>query len=131
LHVENCVRDTVRIDDGFTQKRHGGVTRRIDFTDHAPEIEFEIGFELAGELLHALIVGEAMHLQRFDAAIACTQQRSLEQHRPDTVTLPGLFDAERGFALANEHRSETAQFSGASEDSIDKKAVHHGRRQSR
>jgi hypothetical protein len=70
LHIKNCVCDTVRINDGFTQKRHGSVAWRIDFADYAPEIEFEVGFELAGKLPHSLIVSEAMHLQRLDARFA-------------------------------------------------------------
>jgi hypothetical protein len=101
LHIKNCVCDTVRINDGFTQKRHGSVAWRIDFADYAPEIEFKVGFELAGKLLHSLIVREAMHLQRLDAAIARAQKRPLEQHCSDTVTLPKLFDAKSGFTLAN------------------------------
>src|SRR4029077_1457991 len=124
LHIENSVRDTVRIDDGFAEQRHRGVSRWIDFTDHAPEIKFEVGFELAGKLLHTLVIGEAMHLQRFNAAVACAQKCPFEQHRADTVTLPGLLDAERSFALANEHRSETAQFGGAPQDAVDEKTVH-------
>src|ERR1044072_5038402 len=111
----------MRIDDGLTHKGHGSVTRLVDFTDHAPEIELEVRFELAGKLLHPLVVREAVHLQRLDAAIASAQKGPFEQHSTDPVTLPRLLDAERRFALANEHGSEAAQFSSAPQDAVDTK----------
>ena len=47
------------------------------------------------------IVGEAMHVQQLDAAVARGEQRALEQHRADAMALPGLLDREGGFGFAN------------------------------
>src|SRR5690348_5520248 len=100
----------MRIGNVFAHQRQRRRTRLIDFTHHAAEIEFEIGFEFAGELLHAFIVREAVHLQELDAAIARTQKGALKQHRADSVALPWLLDAEGGFSFAREYRAERAKF---------------------
>ena len=97
----------------------------IDLADHAAEIEREFGVELARQLLHAPIVGEAMHVQGVDAAVARGEQRALEQHGADAVALPGLLDAESGFRLVREQRAERAQFGGAAQHAVDEEAVHH------
>src|SRR5262249_62421813 len=99
MHVEKRVRDAVRVGGCFAHQRQRRITWRVDFTDHAAEIESEIGFELAGELLHALVIDEAMHLQCFEAAIARTQERAFKQDGADTMALPGLLDTEGSLAL--------------------------------
>ena len=100
--------------------------RRLDLADDAAEVEAQLGVELARELLHALIVGEAGHVQRLDAAVARGQQRALEQRRADAVALPGLLDAEGGLGLARERRAERAQLGRAAQHAVDEEAVHHG-----
>src|SRR5262245_61209418 len=102
MHVEKRARDTVRIGGCFAHERQRRIAWRVDFADHAAEIEPEIRLELAGELLHALVFDKAMHLQRFDSAIARTEERAFKQDGADTMALPGLFDAEGCLALAPE-----------------------------
>src|SRR6188472_3421089 len=70
LYVEDDSRDAMGIGDHLTYQRQQGETRGIDFSDHAAEIELEIGFKLAGQLLHTPVVGETMHAQHFDPTIA-------------------------------------------------------------
>jgi len=106
-------------------QRQRGVMRRVDFADHAAEIKFEIGFELAGKLLHAAVVDQAMHLQGLHAAVARAQQGPFEQHRADAMALPWLLDAEGGFSRPREKRSDGAQLRRAAQDAIDEKAMQH------
>src|SRR5690242_5088760 len=102
MHVEKRVRNALRIGGCFAHQRQWRIAWRVDFANHAAEIEPQIGLELAGELLHALIVDKAMHLQSLDPAIARAQKRAFKQDGADTMALPGLLDAEGGFALACE-----------------------------
>ena len=108
-----------RISDSGVER--GGV----DLADHAAEIEGQPGLELARQLLHAPVVGQAVHAQQFDAAVARGQQRALQQHGADAVALPFLLDAEGGFRLMGEQRADRPQFAGAAHDAIDKEAMHH------
>src|SRR5215467_9889072 len=100
MHVQNRGRDTMRVSGRFAHQRQGRIARRVNFADYAAKIELEIGFELEGKLLHALVVGKAMHLQGFDSAVARAQERALKQDRAHAVTLPGLLDAESSLTLA-------------------------------
>ena len=59
------------------------------------------------------------------AAVARAQQRTLEQHRSDAVALPGLLDAEGGFRLVREWRTDAPQFGGAAQNAVDEETVHH------
>ena len=71
-----------------------------------PKSKLSSRVELARELLHALVVGEARHVQELDAAVARRQQRAFEQRRADAVALPRLLDRERGFGLARERLAD-------------------------
>jgi hypothetical protein len=62
-------------------------------------------------------------LQQLDAAIARAQEGAFEQQGADTVTLPWLLDAEGGFSLAREHRTEGAELSSPAQNAINEEAV--------
>ncbi|HET9413220.1 MAG TPA: hypothetical protein VFO74_03745 [Pseudolabrys sp.] len=113
------------IGDHLARQRQQGETRGIDFPNHAAEIELEIGFKLARQLLHAPVVGETVHPQQFDPTIARTQKRALEQDGANAMTLPGQLDAESGFTLAREHGANRAKLGGAPQDTVNKKAMQH------
>src|SRR5262245_43666508 len=113
------------VGDHLARQRQQGETRGIDFANHAAEIELEIGFKLAGQLLHAPVVSEAVHAQQVDATVACTQKRALEQDRADAVALPWQFDAESGFSFAREHGANRAKLGSTPQHAVDKKAMQH------
>jgi len=75
------------------------------------------------ELLHAPVVGEALHFERGDAAIAGGEQDVLEQDRADTMALPLGLDAEGRFGFVRERRGRP-QLRSAAQGSIEEKAVH-------
>jgi len=77
------------------------------------------------QLLHAPIVGEAVHFQMRNAAVACAEQRALEQLGADAMALPGLLNAEGGLALARQYRAVAAQFGGATQYAVDEETMHH------
>jgi len=113
------------IGDHLTYQRQQGETRGIDFSDHAAEIELEIGFKLAGQLLHTPVVGETMHAQHFDPTIARAQKRALEQDRANPMTLPRQLDAESGFAFTREHWTNRAKLGGAPQHAVGIEAMEH------
>ena len=61
-----------------------------------------------------------------EAAITRGEQRAAQQRRADAVTLPRLFDADRGLGLARKAQAERPQFGGAAHHAIDEKAMHDG-----
>src|SRR5581483_5128632 len=105
--------------------------RRVDFSDHAAEIERQVGFELARELLHALVFGKAMHLQPLDAAVARGEERALEERRADPVALPRLLDAEGGFRLARQWSADAPQLGCAAQNAVDEESMQHDARAAR
>src|SRR6185437_6419966 len=124
LHLEHRGGDAVTVGSGLAHQREQRRAWRIDLADHAAEIELEAGVELAGQLLHAPVLGEAIHAQQLHAAIARGQQRALQQFGPDAEALPGLLDAEGGFRSADKRRAALSQLSGAAQHPIDEENVH-------
>src|SRR5512143_1678975 len=115
----------MRISNHFAHQRQHGKARWVDLADNAAEIELEAGFEFSGQLLHASIVGKAVHLKQLDATIARAQERTLEQQGADAMALPGHLDAESGFALPREHRSDRPELGCTPQNAVDEKAVQH------
>src|SRR5580700_4215779 len=99
LHFQHRGCKAVAVGHHLAHDRKRGRARRLDLADDAAEIERQLGVELAGELLHAPVLGETGHVQELDAAVARGEQRAVEQRRADPVALPGLFDAEGGLRL--------------------------------
>ena len=108
----------------ITDKRIGAPG--FDFADDAAEVEGQFGVELARELLHAAVLGQAGHVQQTKAAVARGEQRAAQQRRADAVALPRLLDADRGFRLAGKAHAELPQLRGAAHHAVDEKAVHDG-----
>src|SRR5262249_16481752 len=75
-----------------------------------------------GELLHALIVGKTGHMNELDAAVAGREQRALKKLRTYAMALPRLLDGECGLGFMGERGTERAQFGGASQNTVAKKA---------
>ena len=70
---------------------HEGQRRRLRIlhgADHRATIEDQLSLKFSGELLHAVVIYEAAHLQMLCAAIACSEQAAFEQCRADTAALP-------------------------------------------
>ena len=63
LCVEDRGGDAVTVGHRLAHQRQGRRARRIDFADHAAEIERQLGVEFARQLLHAPVIGEAIHVQ--------------------------------------------------------------------
>ncbi len=99
---------------------------RRDLADDASEIEAQLGVELAGKLLHALVIGKARHMQELDAAVAGGEQRSLEQGRADAVALPRPLDRECRFRFARKRRSDLPQLGGAAQGAVYEEPVNDG-----
>ena len=98
----------------------------FDFADHAAKVERQLGVELARQLLHALVLGEAGHVQQAKSAIARGKQRAPQQRRADAVALPRLLDTQRRLGLAREVRAKRPQFGAGAHHAVDKAAVHDG-----
>jgi hypothetical protein len=110
----------------FAHHRQRRRPRRCDFADDAAEIERQLGVELARKLLHALVIGEARHVQQPDAAIARGEQRAAEQRRTDAMALPRLLHAQRRLRLARKSCTQGPQFRDAAQNAVDEEAVHDG-----
>src|SRR5262249_37205296 len=115
----------MRVGNRFTHQRQRRIAWRINFADHAPEVEFEISVELACKLLHAAVVSESVRVQWLGPAIARAKERSFEESCPHPSTLPRLSDAEGGSPRRCENRSEGPQLSSAAQDAVDEEAVEH------
>src|SRR5262249_20644219 len=90
---------------------------------HARKIEAQLGSVFAGELLHALVVGEARQVQEFEAAVARSEQRALQQHGTDAVALPWLLDRERGLGFTRHGRSDRPRLRRAAQRVSDEEAM--------
>src|SRR5262245_17809752 len=97
--------------------------RRFELAHDGAEIEAQLGVELARELLHAAVVGEARHVEELEPAVARGQQRARQQRGADAVALPGMFDAERRLGFAVETGAERPQFTGAAQHAVDEEAM--------
>jgi hypothetical protein len=107
--------EALTVDHQFLHDRQRGRMGILYLADHRAEIEGELGLELAGELLHALVLHEAAYVQELDAAVARDEQAAFKQRRSDTQALPRLLDAEGGLGLAPVERPEDAQIGGAAQ----------------
>src|SRR5262249_48516989 len=101
------------------RRRPGG----SDLPYDARKIEAQLGIVFAGELLHALVVGEARQVQEFEAAVARGEQRALEQHGTDAVALPWLLDREGGLGLTCHGRSDRPQLRCAAQRVVDEETM--------
>ena len=66
----------------ISRMSESGVGGSAHFADDARVVEAQLRFELAREFEHALVVGEAGHVQVFQAAVARRQQGAFEQREP-------------------------------------------------
>src|SRR5262245_31530812 len=123
LHVEHGRSEAVSVGKYLAHQRERGQPGGGNLAYHAREVEAQLGLVLAGELLHALVVGEARHVQEFDAAVARGEQRALEQHGAYAVALPRLLDGEGGLRLPHQRRTERTQLGRAAQRAVDEEAV--------
>ena len=98
--------------------------RRFDFANDTAEIKRQLGVKFTGELLHAAVVGKTRHVQLPKASVAGGKQRSTQQRRADAVTLPRLFDTDRGFGLTRKTDAKLPQLGSATQNAIKEKTVH-------
>src|SRR5271168_4725737 len=98
----------------------------LDLADDTAEIEGQFGIELAGQLLHAAVLGQASHVQQTEAAIAGREQSSAQQRRADAVTLPRLLYADRGFGLSWKAYAQLTQLGGAAHHAVNEETMHDG-----
>src|SRR5262249_58190165 len=124
VHVEQRRREAVTVGHYLAEYRKRRRMRGLDLADDAAEIEAQLGVELARELLHAPIVGQARHVQQLVAAVARSQQRAREQRGADAEALPRPLDAERGLGLLVS--AERAQLGRAAQHTVDEIAVDDG-----
>src|SRR5215468_8133136 len=126
LHVEERGGEAGGVGDQLTHHRERGRMRRLNLSDNGAEIEVQLGIELLRELLHAVVVGQACHVQELEAAVARRQQRAAKQRCADAMALPRLLDAEGRLGLAVESRAERPQFASPAQHVVDEEAVDHG-----
>jgi hypothetical protein len=91
--------------------------------DHRPEIEGNVSFKFAGQMLHPPVLHQAADLEMLDATIACGEQSALKQCGANTMALPGLLDAERGLGLLQIEGSDNAQIGGAAQHPVHEEAM--------
>ena len=110
----------LRLDADSRRNRFAGAVSDQFVRDYA---ELSFGIVFAGELLHALVVGEARHVQELEATVARGEQRALEQHGTDAVALPWFLDRERHLGFTRHGRSDLPQLRRAAKRLVDEEAM--------
>ena len=108
----------------ISRNKESGVGRGAVTSSHyCAKIKMQIGLVFACELLHALVLCKAGHVQVPKATIAGGEERALEERRPDAMALPGVFNRECRFRLCPPRRADGAQLGGTAQHIADKEAV--------
>src|SRR5215468_6590890 len=123
LYVEHGGGEAVAVGQNLAHERERRRPRCSDLADDAAKIEAQLGVKLARQLLHALVVGEAGHVQELEATVARREQRALEQHGTDPVALPWFLDRERHLGFTRHGQSDLPQLRGAAKRLVDEEAM--------